>query len=163
MQRRYSLLSNTRRWHLLKIKAGNAWFPAFRYLWWAQQDSNLQPRDYESPAPPLSYRPAREALGYSIPNGQKISNSAHFLREKTRDGTASSTQQHPRAPPAPPAHPVRPSTPSPWSRAPHRAWRSQSRWRGGCPHAARPRYTPCRPAVPRDARGWEPGRCSRFR
>jgi hypothetical protein len=26
-------------------------------FWWAQQGSNLQPRDYESPAPPLSYRP----------------------------------------------------------------------------------------------------------
>lgn len=24
--------------------------------WYARQDSNLQPRDYESPAPPLSYR-----------------------------------------------------------------------------------------------------------
>ncbi len=28
------------------------------YVHWAQQDSNLQPRDYESPALPLSYRPA---------------------------------------------------------------------------------------------------------
>jgi hypothetical protein len=26
-------------------------------MWWARQDSNLQPRDYESPAPPLSYGP----------------------------------------------------------------------------------------------------------
>ena len=26
-------------------------------VWWARQDSNLQPRDYESPAPPLSYGP----------------------------------------------------------------------------------------------------------
>lgn len=25
--------------------------------WWAQQGSNLQPKDYESSAPPLSYRP----------------------------------------------------------------------------------------------------------
>ena len=28
-----------------------------RPIYWAQQDSNLQPRDYESPALPLSYRP----------------------------------------------------------------------------------------------------------
>ena len=90
-----SLQSNYQ--HLLKRKAGNAWFPASRYLWWAQQDSNLQPRDYESPAPPLSYRPAREALGYSIPNGREISNSTHFLREKTRDSAANSTRQRPSA------------------------------------------------------------------
>ena len=32
-----------------------------RYVWWAQQGSNLQPRDYESPAPPLSYGPASRA------------------------------------------------------------------------------------------------------
>ena len=31
------------------------------------------------------------------------------------------------------------STPSPWPRAPRRASRSRSRWRGGCPRAARPR------------------------
>ena len=26
-------------------------------LWWARPDSNREPKDYESPAPPLSYRP----------------------------------------------------------------------------------------------------------
>ena len=26
-------------------------------LWWAHPDSNREPKDYESPAPPLSYRP----------------------------------------------------------------------------------------------------------
>ena len=29
--------------------------------WWAQQDSNLQPKDYESSAPPLSYRPLKRS------------------------------------------------------------------------------------------------------
>ena len=28
--------------------------------WWARPDSNRQPKDYESPAPPLSYRPDYE-------------------------------------------------------------------------------------------------------
>ena len=29
-------------------------------MWWARPDSNRQPKDYESPAPPLSYRPDYE-------------------------------------------------------------------------------------------------------
>ncbi len=28
--------------------------------WWARPDSNREPKDYESPAPPLSYGPARK-------------------------------------------------------------------------------------------------------
>jgi hypothetical protein len=39
---------------LEKSKIGDLGDPRFH---WAQQDSNLQPRDYESPALPLSYRP----------------------------------------------------------------------------------------------------------
>ena len=34
---------------------------AFYQSWWARKDSNLQPRDYESPAPPLSYGPHSSA------------------------------------------------------------------------------------------------------
>lgn len=28
--------------------------------WWARPDSNREPKDYESPAPPLSYGPAKK-------------------------------------------------------------------------------------------------------
>jgi len=36
--------------------------------WWARRDSNPQPRDYESPALPLSYRPVFD-VGFLIVNG----------------------------------------------------------------------------------------------
>ena len=39
--------------HTLTRHLGNS-----RVHWWARQDSNLGPRDYESPALPLSYGPA---------------------------------------------------------------------------------------------------------
>lgn len=50
--------------------------------WWAQQDSNLQPRDYESPAPPLSYRP--EALRYSIPKPTGCKGRERPMRRPSR-------------------------------------------------------------------------------
>ena len=31
------------------------------HVWWARPDSNREPKDYESPAPPLSYRPVLSA------------------------------------------------------------------------------------------------------
>ena len=33
-------------------------FSGLLIRWWARPDSNRQPKDYESPAPPLSYRPS---------------------------------------------------------------------------------------------------------
>jgi hypothetical protein len=42
---------------LLKLRRDKpAWRPE-SFRGWARQDSNLGPRDYESPALPLSYRP----------------------------------------------------------------------------------------------------------
>ena len=39
--------------------------------WWARPDSNREPKDYESPAPPLSYGPARKvALLYPLSNNR---------------------------------------------------------------------------------------------
>ena len=39
--------------------------------WWARPDSNREPKDYESPAPPLSYGPARKvALLYRLSNNR---------------------------------------------------------------------------------------------
>lgn len=32
------------------------------FLWWAHPDSNREPKDYESPAPPLSYRPVSDKM-----------------------------------------------------------------------------------------------------
>lgn len=39
--------------------------------WWAQQGSNLQPRDYESPAPPLSYGPGCGRYSNPFPEGPR--------------------------------------------------------------------------------------------
>lgn len=44
----------------LKIKSGQekrALKGSFFSKWWARQDSNLRPRDYESPALPLRHKP----------------------------------------------------------------------------------------------------------
>ena len=37
--------------------------PASVLFWWARPDSNREPKDYESPAPPLSYRPKTPKRG----------------------------------------------------------------------------------------------------
>ena len=37
----------------------NHWFSACLAMWWARQDSNLQPTGYEPGALPLSYGPAK--------------------------------------------------------------------------------------------------------
>jgi hypothetical protein len=49
-----------------------------RKLKWARQDSNLGPRDYESPALPLSYRPI---YPINLVNPRYRSNRAAFLAE----------------------------------------------------------------------------------
>lgn len=40
----------------LRIKSPLLYQLSYGSRWCARQDSNLQPKDYESPAPPLSYR-----------------------------------------------------------------------------------------------------------
>src|SRR5439155_24562523 len=66
----------------------------FRWLFgvgmeWAQQDSNLQPRDYESPSLPLSYRPGCDALAILARSGNVVnrpgSGSAGSLLTKLMD------------------------------------------------------------------------------
>lgn len=52
-----------------KRKSGDRW-PRLRLRprkWWARPDSNRQPSDYESPAPPLSYRPTGTLLERARP------------------------------------------------------------------------------------------------
>src|SRR5581483_7054016 len=60
-------------WHYLSFPLHiGVWeknkFPISKKVW-ARQDSNLGPRDYESPALPLSYRPVgARAFNHSIPS-----------------------------------------------------------------------------------------------
>ena len=44
-------------------------------LWWAHPDSNREPKDYESPAPPLSYRPVLH-VDYCT---RKLSSQGNFI------------------------------------------------------------------------------------
>lgn len=44
-------------------------------MWWAHPDSNREPKDYESPAPPLSYRPVLH-VDYCT---RKLSSQGNFI------------------------------------------------------------------------------------
>ena len=48
---------------------------ALYFLWWAHPDSNREPKDYESPAPPLSYRPVLH-VDYCT---RKLSSQGNFI------------------------------------------------------------------------------------
>ena len=48
-------------------------------LWWARPDSNRQPKDYESPAPPLSYRPLKVSAKHFIEQEDTLQNTLRKL------------------------------------------------------------------------------------
>lgn len=56
-----------------KSEAKNGFRPDV--LWWARPDSNREPKDYESPAPPLSYRPVLN-VDYCT---RKLSSQGNFI------------------------------------------------------------------------------------
>ena len=64
--------------------------PASVLFWWARPDSNREPKDYESPAPPLSYRP-------KTPKGV-LEDATTCQRGLRLAGCESSFKTHVRAP-----------------------------------------------------------------